>query len=158
GDAIVEPSATPGASQIRNSNGPMLLAQAARAGAVAHDLGIARDDVDHLRERIGEGLPSDGLVRSGRVPAGSLDPGAVVRGGLGDLGVEAHAHKVRMKPGKPMFFGTRGDTLVFGLPGNPVSTFVCFELFVRPALRRLRGFPAAPPAFVSLPLAAEYRY
>src|SRR5438046_1153502 len=63
-----------------------------------------------------------------------------------------------MKPGKPLFFGTRGETLVFGLPGNPVSSFVCFELFVRPALRRLRGFPGDAPAYVSLPLAEDFPY
>src|SRR5262249_21246804 len=57
-----------------------------------------------------------------------------------------------------LFFGTRGETLVFGLPGNPVSSFVCFELFVRPALRRLRGLPTAPPAFVPLPLASDFAY
>jgi molybdopterin molybdotransferase len=63
-----------------------------------------------------------------------------------------------MKPGKPLFFGTRGETLVFGLPGNPVSSFVGFELFVRPALRRLRGLSAEFPAVVSLPLAEEFAY
>src|SRR4030095_13909300 len=92
---------------------------------------------------------------SGGVSAGKLD---LVPGVLREAGVVAHFHKVRMKPGKPLLFGTRGDALVFGLPGNPVSSFVCFELFVRPALRVLRGFPAAPPAFVPLSLAADFAY
>ena len=82
------------------------------------------------------------LLLSGGVSAGKLD---LVPGVLREAGVAAHFHKVEMKPGKPVFFGTAqrlggGEpTLVFGLPGNPVSVLVCFELFVRPALRRLRG-------------------
>jgi molybdopterin molybdotransferase len=155
GDEIVEPSAIPRASQIRNSNGPMLLAQAASAGAVPIDLGIARDTVEHLRAKITEGLQSDVLLLSGGVSAGKLD---LVPGVLQQQGVEAHFHKVRMKPGKPVFFGTKGETLVFGLPGNPVSSFACFELFVRPAILRRRGLPAAPPTFVPLPLAEDFRY
>ncbi|MBO0697620.1 MAG: hypothetical protein J2P46_04440, partial [Zavarzinella sp.] len=70
-------------------------------------------------------------------------------------GVEAHLHKVRMKPGRPLFFGTRGDKLVFGLPGNPLSTFVCFELFVRPALRKLAGHAVPGPTFVPVPLTSQ---
>src|SRR5581483_8203579 len=66
--------------------------------------------------------------------------------------------KVAMKPGKPLFFGTRGRTLVFGLPGNPVSSFVCFELFARPALARLRGLADPGPRFVPLPLAEDFPY
>jgi molybdopterin molybdotransferase len=155
GDEIVAPAEVPRASQIRNSNGPMLLAQVMSAGGMPDDLGIARDTVEQLREKIAEGLRSDVLILSGGVSAGKLD---LVPGVLRELGVEAHVHKVRMKPGKPMFFGTRGGTLVFGLPGNPVSSFVCFELFVRPALRRLRGYPAEPPAIVSLPLSKDFRY
>ncbi|HEY1378169.1 MAG TPA: gephyrin-like molybdotransferase Glp [Gemmataceae bacterium] len=155
GDELVEPDQTPGPGQIRNSNGPMLLAQVAAAGGLPYGLGIARDDVEDLRRLVGEGLKSDVLLLSGGVSAGKLD---LVPDVLRESGVAAHFHKVRMKPGKPLFFGTRGDTLVFGLPGNPVSSFVCFELFVRPALRRLRGFPAGPPAFVPLPLAADSRY
>ena len=64
---------------------------------------------------------------------------------LEELGVAIHFRQVRMKPGKPLLFGTRGDTLVFGLPGNPVSAFVCFELFVRPALRMLGGHARPGP-------------
>jgi molybdopterin molybdotransferase len=132
----------------------MLLAQAAAAGGTPHYLGIGRDNVSHLWQLIGEGLTHDVLLLSGGVSAGKLD---LVPDVFRELGVEGHFHKVRMKPGKPLFFGTRGDTLVFGLPGNPVSSFVCFELFVRPALHRLRGLPAEPPA-VSLPLADDFPY
>jgi molybdopterin molybdotransferase len=155
GDELVGVEAKPGPGQIRNSNGPMLLAQVANAGGRPRDLGIVKDDVDHLRTAITDGLRSAVLMLSGGVSAGKLD---LVPDVLRGLGVEAHFHKIRMKPGKPLFFGTRGETLVFGLPGNPVSSFVCFELFVRPALRRLRGLPAAPPAFVPLPLATDFTY
>src|SRR5262249_47767571 len=132
GDEIVEISATPGPGQIRNSNGPMLAAQVQRAGGIPHPLGIARDNAEDLRALISEGLRFPMLILSGGVSAGKLD---LVPGILQELGVEPHFHKVAMKPGKPVFFGTLGETVVFGLPGNPVSSLVCFELFVRPAIR-----------------------
>src|SRR5262249_30029503 len=155
GDELVEASQQPGAGQIRNGNGPMLLAQVCRAGGVPRYLGIARDDVAHLRSLIAEGLRSNVLVLSGGVSAGKLD---LVPGVLAELGVAAHFHKVEMKPGKPVFFGTRGQALVFGLPGNPVSSMACFELFVRPALRRLRGYADARPHVVQAVLAEDYPY
>ncbi len=139
GDEIVEAPAQPGPGQIRNGNGPMLVAQTARAGGVADYLGIARDRLESLTPLVERGLRSDVLVLSGGVSAGKLD---LVPGVLTDLGVDAVFHKVAMKPGKPVFFGmaTRAQRcLVFGLPGNPVSAYVCFELFVRPALRSLDG-------------------
>jgi molybdopterin molybdotransferase len=140
GDEIVPVSRTPGHGQIRNSNGMMLLAQIARAGGAAHSLGIARDERQSLHEKIEAGLDADFLVLSGGVSAGRAD---FVPQVLADLGVEALFHKVRLKPGKPVLFGRRKQTLVFGLPGNPVSSLICFELFVRPAIdawsRRLSG-------------------
>lgn len=142
GDELVEGSTLPGPGQIRNSNAPMLLAQAARAGAGTRSLGIARDRLESLRPLVEEGLrTSEILVLSGGVSAGKFD---LVPEVLREAGVTAHFHKVAMKPGKPLFFGTceraEGKRLVFGLPGNPVSSFVCFELFLRPAIRRLSGF------------------
>ncbi len=160
GDEVVEPAEAPRPGQIRNSNGPMLLAQAARAGGRPHYLGIARDRIDSLRPLVAEGLQADVLLLSGGVSAGKLD---LTPGVLQEAGVVSHFHKVEMKPGKPVLFGThdRGDglppTLVFGLPGNPVSSFVCFELFVRPALRRLRGLPDSDPT-VSAVLAENFAY
>jgi molybdopterin molybdotransferase len=137
GDELVEARKTPGPGQIRNTNGPMLMAQAARAGALPRYLGIAPDDETALKSYISEGLTtSNVLVLAGGVSVGKLD---LVPNVLADLGVQSHFHKVRMKPGKPLFFGTRGEVMVFGLPGNPVSAFVGFELFVRPALRVLAG-------------------
>jgi molybdopterin molybdotransferase len=155
GDEVVEAPQVPGPGQIRNGNGPMLLAQVARAGGVPHYLGIARDRPESLRPRIAEGLQAPVLVLSGGVSAGQLD---LVPGVLQELGVTAHFHKVAMKPGKPVFFGTHGSTLVFGLPGNPVSSLVCFELFVRPALRRLRGHADAGPRLVRASLAEDFAY
>jgi molybdopterin molybdotransferase len=155
GDEVVEPGQMPGPGQIRNSNSPMLLAQAARAGAVPRYLGIARDRLDSLTPLIREGLQADVLVLSGGVSAGKLD---LVPGVLQELDVTAHFHKVEMKPGKPVFFGTRGTSLVFGLPGNPVSSLVCFELFVRPALRRLLGHANAQPTIVPLLLAEDFAH
>jgi molybdopterin molybdotransferase len=147
GDELIEPPHLPGPGQIRNSNAPLLLAQSARAGAVVQSLGIGRDRLDSLRPLIHQGLQTaDVLVLSGGVSAGTHD---LVPGVLKDQGVTAHLHKVRLKPGKPLLFGTfqspMGKRLVFGLPGNPVSSLVCFHLFVRPALRRLAGHADDPP-------------
>ena len=140
GNELVPPPIVPGPGHIRNSNGPMLVAAAAQAGAVGYELGIARDEPAVLRERMSEGLQFDVLVISGGVSAGVLD---LVPGVLAELGVEQVFHKIRLKPGKPLWFGVQqadgGDKLVFGLPGNPVSSLICFELFVRPAIARLAG-------------------
>ena len=144
GDELVEAGVTPTGAQIRNSNGPMLAGLVGRAGGVPRGLGTARDDEAALTAVVRDGLTADVLLLVGGVSVGTFD---LVPQVLASLGVTAHFHKVRMKPGKPLFFGSLGDTLVFGLPGNPVSAFVCFELFVRPALRVLAGLPPAwcPP-------------
>ena len=142
GDEIVPPGVKPGPGQIRNSNGGMLLAQVQRAGGEPTFLGIARDDAGHLRSLIAEGLKYDVLILSGGVSAGKLD---LVPGVLAELGVEALFHKVAMKPGKPVLFGGHASkAIVFGLPGNPVSSLVCFELFVRPAIRKLMALEPGP--------------
>lgn len=154
GDELVDPPAVPGPGHIRNSNGPMLLAQATRAGAEARYLGIAGDDRAKLADLVCDGLTADVLVLSGGVSAGKFD---FVPGVLGELGVETHFHKIRMKPGKPLLFGTRAGTLVFGLPGNPVSSFVGFEVFVRPALRKRAGHAMPGPTFAAVPLATALR-
>jgi molybdopterin molybdotransferase len=141
GDELVPADQTPEAGRIRNSNGPMLAAYVTRAGGVAHDLGIARDERDELRRKVADGLTFDALILSGGVSAGVLD---LVPGVLAELGVVEVFHKVSLKPGKPIWFGTYTDgngtvKPVFGLPGNPVSSLVCFELFVQPAISRMRG-------------------
>ena len=143
GNELVPAVETPQPAHIRNSNGPMLAALATKAGGKAIDLGIGRDDEIHLRELITKGLDADILVLSGGVSAGVLD---LVPQVLKDLGVEQIFHKVSLKPGKPLWFGVRNvderRTLVFGLPGNPVSSLVCFELFVRPAIAALGSQPS----------------
>ena len=140
GNELVPTAKLPAAGQIRNSNGPMLLIAAERAGATTTDLGIASDDRQTLARLIAQGLESDILVLSGGVSAGVLD---LVPAVLQELGVEQIFHKVRLKPGKPLWFGRRDlpthRTLVFGLPGNPVSALVCFELFTRRAIALMSG-------------------
>jgi molybdopterin molybdotransferase len=154
GDELVEAVERPGPGQIRNSNGPMLVALASRAGAAVDYLGIAPDNRDGLRRLVARGLDAaDVLVLAGGVSAGKFD---LVPEVLHELGVAAHFHKVRLKPGKPLLFGSRDSRLVFGLPGNPVSSFVGFELFVRPALRKMMGDAIPGPVFVPLPLAGPF--
>jgi molybdopterin molybdotransferase len=150
GDELVEASATPKPGQIRNTNGPMLAAQAVRGG-VPRYLGIARDDRSVTRSLIAEGLDaSDVLLVAGGVSVGDYD---LVPSVLKELGVTIHVRQVRMKPGKPLLFGTGPKgTLVFGLPGNPGSSFVGFELFVRPAIRILGGHAEAGPRTIRLPV------
>lgn len=160
GDELIPADEVPGPGQIRNSNEPLLRACAARAGAEARGLGIARDQREHLRQRISEALGDDILVLSGGVSAGVLD---LVPAVLQELGVRQVFHKVRLKPGKPLWFGV-GDragqppTLVFGLPGNPVSSLVCFELFVRPAIGRLSGREAGGLRRVTARLASAFAH
>jgi len=162
GDELVPIDQSPGPGQIRNSNETMLVAQIRRAGAEPVPLGIARDEPTHLRERILSGLRADMLLLSGGVSAGQRD---LVPAALESVGVRPLFHKVNVKPGKPIWFGRldrdrktapdSGETpcYVFGLPGNPVSSMVCFELFARTALRRLRGVEPADPQPVQAALA-----
>ena len=154
GDELVPVTATPKPGQIRNSNGLMLTAQLQAAGATSVNLGIARDDRDDLAEKIREGLKYDLLIMSGGVSAGMLD---LVPSTLAQAGVSQVFHKVEMKPGKPIWFGQRSlkdepTCYVFGLPGNPVASLVCFELFVRTTIKRLMGVePSLPtPQFARL--------
>ncbi|MCC9607459.1 molybdopterin molybdotransferase MoeA [Blastopirellula sp. JC732] len=143
GDELVDVTEMPGPGRIRNSNGPMLMAQIAAAGGSAEDLGIARDVRADLSAKIARGLEADILVLSGGVSAGVLD---LVPSILAEQQVTQIFHKVNLKPGKPIWFGKRDSggksTLVFGLPGNPVSSLVCFELFVRRAIGLLAGLTA----------------
>jgi len=142
GDELVEPGETPGPGQIRNSNAVMLHGLAVEEGACALSLPIAADDPPRLRQALARGLDADLLLVTGGVSTGQCD---LVPATLEALGAKSVFHKVRVKPGKPLWFGVgppRGDrpqALVFGLPGNPVSGLVGFLLFVRPALAALAG-------------------
>lgn len=159
GNELVPHGTPPDPGKIRNSNGPMLSACVRSAGAIAHDFGIARDDRESLRESIEEGLSHDVLLLSGGVSVGMLD---LVPPVLTDLGVQQIFHKVQLKPGKPLWFGVRETdgrrTLVFGLPGNPVSSLVCFQLFVLPALRAVGGHGFVGLARTTARLAADYHH
>jgi len=141
GDEVVDPRTRPSAAQIRNANGPALLAAVHEAGGVASDFGVVSDDPAKTRDAIARALNRghDAIVLSGGVSAGDFD---FVEAALGELGVTLHVTAVRVKPGAPFVFGTRGATLLFGLPGNPVSAQVTFELFARPALLKMQAASA----------------
>ena len=138
GTELVEPgSRTLSPGEIYDSNSFAVVAQAREAGAEARRVSAASDDAETLREAVREALQSaDVVVTSGGVSVGEKD---LVKGTMTDLGVDQIFWGVKFKPGKPLFFGARKDVRVFGLPGNPVSAMVCFDLFVRPALMRMMG-------------------
>ena len=140
--------------QIYEANGVMLAAALASAGAVVTPPTSATDDEQAHRAALERGLAADVLVTSGGVSVGPHD---LVRQIEAELGVTEVFWKVAVKPGKPISFGVREGTLVFGLPGNPVSSLVCFELFVRPALLALQGAREPGPVFVPGELTAAVR-
>jgi molybdopterin molybdotransferase len=151
GDEVVSIDQKPGAFQIRNSNSVSLAAQVRLAGGEPFLVGNAADRIDDLREKISTGLREDVLVLSGGVSMGKYD---LVETVLKDLGAEFYFDAVAIRPGRPAFFGKCGDTFVFGLPGNPVSTMVTFELFVVPAIDLLSGAPARDLPLVEARLAS----
>ncbi len=133
--------------QIYESNGLMLEELFTRAGLPVERLASVGDDPDEHREALAAALETDVLVTSGGVSVGPLD---LVRATLAELGVTETFWGVAMRPGKPLAFGRRGRTLVFGLPGNPVSALVGAHLFVLPALRALQGHHAPAPSFTTV--------
>lgn len=138
GDELVELGETPGAGKIVNSNFHLLAARLKEEGATVIPLGVARDNEYDLSERIERGLQADMLISTGGVSVGDRDH---VQETLRAFGFQLGFWKVSIKPGKPVLFGTLRGRPVFGLPGNPAAAAATFELFVRPALRRLAGFP-----------------
>jgi molybdopterin molybdotransferase len=130
--------------QVYEANGVMLAAALVAAGADVARTPAVADDAQEHREALERGLAADVLVTSGGVSVGAHD---LVREIEEELGVEEVFWRVAVKPGKPLAFGVRGDTLVFGLPGNPVSALVGCELFVKPALRALQGLAEPLPRF-----------
>ena len=138
GDELVDVDRQPGPGQIRNSNAYSLFAQVVSHGGTPRVLATARDTLEHLRRQIRLGLESDLLLVSGGVSAGKYD---LVEEVFQELGIQIQFEAVSMRPGKPTVFARRGKQFVFGLPGNPVSTFVAFELFVAPVLQSLQGLP-----------------
>jgi molybdopterin molybdotransferase len=154
GSELRRPGETLAPGQIYEVNGVLLAAQLASAGAMVEQLDAVADDEDAHRSALERGLEADVLVTSGGVSVGPHD---LVRSVGAQLGVEEVLWGVAVKPGKPLWFGVRGETLVFGLPGNPVSALVCFELFVRPALLSLQGAAEPLPRFEPGRLARSVR-
>jgi molybdopterin molybdotransferase len=146
GDEVRAPGRALGPAGIPDANGPGLAALADEAGGVAMTLGIAADRIEDVRARLAAALHGDldAVIVSGGVSVGPYD---VVRAAFAEIG-RIELWRVAVQPGKPFAFGVvdrpdGGRTLLFGLPGNPVSSFVTFELFVRPAIRRLAGLPVS---------------
>jgi molybdopterin molybdotransferase len=151
GDELVKPSCLPGPGRIRNANSSILLGCCRLAGVPADDLGIARDNRSDLRAKIAQGLERDVLLVSGGVSTGEWD---LVPGVFDEMGATTHFATVQMKPGRPTVFATKERRVIFGLPGNPVSTLVTFRLFVWPCLRKMMGHPQPAPAPVKAVLAS----
>jgi molybdopterin molybdotransferase len=136
GDEIVDVAHTPLAHQIRNSNTWSLVAQVARAGGIPDPLPVAHDTLESTRSLIARGLESDLLLLSGGVSAGKYD---LVEQVLAEFGAKFHFDRVLIQPGQPLVFGEAQGTFFFGLPGNPASTMITFELFARAAVEILGG-------------------
>lgn len=136
GDELVEIDQALSPGKIVNSNAYTLAAAVREAGGVPHVFGIIHDTREALRAAFAEALSEDIVLSTGGVSMGIFD---LVRETLAELGVRELFWKVAQKPGKPLTFGRRGQTLVFGLPGNPVSSLVCFYVYARPALRAMLG-------------------
>lgn len=136
GDELVELGQPLAPGQIFNSNAYTLAAAVEEAGAIPRVLGIVRDTPTATREAFADAFMADVVLSTGGVSMGTFD---LVRQTLAALGVVERFWKVAQRPGKPLAFGVRDGTPVFGLPGNPVSSLVCFYLYVRPALRALQG-------------------
>lgn len=154
GDEVVEISERPGPTQIRNSNSYSLAAQVQSAGGRPRMLGVAHDEAGHLRNLIEQGLKHDLLVLTGGVSMGKYD---LVEQVLSAFGAEFLFTGVQIQPGRPVVFGRAQGRYFFGLPGNPVSAMVTFELFARPMLEALAGMTARKLRFLYARLKSEIR-
>jgi molybdenum cofactor synthesis domain-containing protein len=136
GSEIVELEQTPGRDQIRNSNSVMIDALARKFGGSTRILPIVGDDFEKLKSSVADALGTDIMIITGGVSVGKYD---LTKDALHALGAQIFFEKVRVKPGKPLVFAKLNDTLIFGLPGNPVSAAVTFYLFVRSAILQMQG-------------------
>jgi molybdopterin molybdotransferase len=155
GDEIVEANERPGPSQIRNSNAWSLAAQVIRAGGTPVMLPIARDNYESTGSLIERGLEADLLLLSGGVSAGKYD---IVEKVLAGMGAEFYFDRVKIQPGQPLVFGCARGKQFFGLPGNPASTMVTFEVFARAAVELLGGAKEAPLPLLRAKLSREFRH
>jgi len=136
GDELVDVDQPPTGAQVVNSSAYALAGAVREAGAEAVILKVARDDAREIRQRLAEAMTFDAVLSTGGVSVGQFDH---VKGALDELGMRQLFHGVAQKPGRPLKFGTVGYRPIFGLPGNPVSTLVCFCLYARPALLKMAG-------------------
>jgi molybdopterin molybdotransferase len=141
GDELVPPGEAPGPDQIVSSNGVGLAALVRQSGGEAIDLGIAPDNREAISNFVARAAGADILVTSGGASVGEHD---LVQEALKDSGMALDFWRIAMRPGKPLMVGRLGATRVLGLPGNPVSTFVCAELFLKPLIRAMLGLPTEP--------------
>lgn len=137
GDELVDVGLKPSVAQIRNSNGYSLSAQARRLKAEVEILGIVKDTKEEISNMMRRGFRKDILILSGGVSMGEYD---LVGDVMKDLNTHVYFEKVALRPGKPVIFGRKDTTFIFALPGNPVASFVTFELFIYPAIRKMMGF------------------
>ncbi|TGK21000.1 molybdopterin molybdenumtransferase MoeA [Leptospira fluminis] len=150
GNEVISVEEEPLPWQIRDSNSYTIRAGLFKFGILPQKTTLAGDEKSVLRESLTEGLDSDILILSGGVSMGNYD---LVPSVLADLGVEQIFHKIMIKPGKPIWFGKKKSTVIFGLPGNPFSVQVCFRIFVEAYLRKFSGMPPERPLL--LPLAGS---
>jgi molybdopterin molybdotransferase len=157
GDELVDVTTPPGPGQLVDSSVHALAALVREAGGIADRLGIARDDLGSLADRLAASLAYDVVITTGGVSVGDRDH---VHAALAAAGITLELYKIAMKPGKPFSFGMRPGPQpapVFGLPGNPVSTIVAFELFLRPALLAMQGATVTERQKATVRLAGGYR-
>jgi molybdopterin molybdotransferase len=155
GDEIVEASERPGPSQIRNSNAWSLAAQVIRAGGTPEIMPIARDNYESTSSLIERGLEADLLLLSGGVSAGKYD---IVEKVLAGMGAQFYFDRVKIQPGQPLVFGSVRGKQFFGLPGNPASTMITFEVFARAAVELLEGAQEAPLPLLRARLSREFHH
>ena len=152
GDELVDVESKPSVAQIRSSNGYSLAAQARYLKADVEILGIVKDTKEEISSIMRRGLQKDILILSGGVSMGEYD---LVGDMMKDLETHIYFEKVALRPGKPVIFGKKDKTFIFALPGNPVASFVTFELFIYPAIRKMMGFTTLHRATLKVPLEIE---
>lgn len=155
GDEIVDIEDTPLPHQIRNSNTWSLVAQVTRAGGLPVPLPVAKDNLDSTRGLIAKGLQADLLLISGGVSAGKYD---LVETALAEFGAKFYIDRVLVQPGQPLVFGEAEGKFFFGLPGNPASTMITFEVFARAAIERLSGIPNPPLHLLYAYLTKDFKH